>query len=259
MVKDSDGSYHYDLPVNGPDTYNFIFNIGSDSQKTGDIKDILCEPGKEALFDVNGKVWNTADGGSSGSGDAVGREANPDGSYTLIIPGVAFTNTATTQLNLQITKTDRVDDTKRLKDAEFTLQKKGTETSEKVITGEDGIALFKGIQRNTIYYLRETKAPLNYMTAGPWILDVGSDNATLYLATEDPEGTLVKSEETGTPLTATGTDPIVFSAAISDQSLGYELPQTGGMGTTLFYVLGGVLVLAAVVLLVTKKRMRSEN
>ena len=37
---------------------------------------------------------------------------------------------------------------------------------------------------------------------------------------------------------------------------GSTLPETGGMGTTLFYVLGGGLVLVAVVLLVTKKRMK---
>ena len=36
---------------------------------------------------------------------------------------------------------------------------------------------------------------------------------------------------------------------------GATLPETVGMGTTLFYILGGVLVLAAVVLLVTKRRM----
>jgi len=35
-------------------------------------------------------------------------------------------------------------------------------------------------------------------------------------------------------------------------------PSTGGMGTTLLYLAGGILVLAAVVLLVTKKRMASE-
>ena len=33
------------------------------------------------------------------------------------------------------------------------------------------------------------------------------------------------------------------------------LPSTGGIGTTIFYVVGGVLVLAAIILLVTKKRM----
>ena len=36
---------------------------------------------------------------------------------------------------------------------------------------------------------------------------------------------------------------------------GAELPSTGGIGTTIFYVLGGVLVVGAAVLLVTKKRM----
>lgn len=36
---------------------------------------------------------------------------------------------------------------------------------------------------------------------------------------------------------------------------GSELPSTGGMGTTIFYVLGGVLMAGAVVLLITKKRM----
>lgn len=40
---------------------------------------------------------------------------------------------------------------------------------------------------------------------------------------------------------------------------GTELPSTGGAGTTLFYVLGSILVLAAVVLLVTKKRMSAEG
>jgi LPXTG-motif cell wall-anchored protein len=38
---------------------------------------------------------------------------------------------------------------------------------------------------------------------------------------------------------------------------GSELPTTGGMGTTLFYVLGTVLVLGAGVLLITKKRMKN--
>ena len=37
--------------------------------------------------------------------------------------------------------------------------------------------------------------------------------------------------------------------------IGSELPSTGGIGTTVFYVCGGILLMAAVVLLVTKKRM----
>lgn len=44
-----------------------------------------------------------------------------------------------------------------------------------------------------------------------------------------------------------------------ENNTGAELPSTGGMGTTVFYVLGAVLVLGAVVLLVTKKRMNDAN
>ena len=37
-----------------------------------------------------------------------------------------------------------------------------------------------------------------------------------------------------------------------------ELPSTGGVGTTMFYIIGTALVLGAVVLLVTKKRMATK-
>ncbi len=40
-----------------------------------------------------------------------------------------------------------------------------------------------------------------------------------------------------------------------ENNTGAQLPSTGGIGTTIFYVVGGVLVLAAIILLVTKKRM----
>ena len=44
-----------------------------------------------------------------------------------------------------------------------------------------------------------------------------------------------------------------------ENNTGTELPSTGGMGTTIFYILGAVLVLGAVILLVTKKRMGSSE
>ena len=59
----------------------------------------------------------------------------------------------------------------------------------------------------------------------------------------------------GTASTATG----IAAITIANNS-GSTLPETGGIGTALFYIAGAVLVLAAVVLLVTKKRMRyAEN
>ena len=249
MKQDSGDDYVAELSVSGTGTYNYVFNNGSGKQ-TKDITNVPYAPGKEAVFNADGDVIsNTAAGGSSGSGDAVGHGSNSDGSYTLTIPGDAFTNTMTTQLNLQITKTDSVDASKLLEGAEFTLKEPGTEPPVKVTTGKDGIATFTGIRRNTTYYLYETQAPSNYMTAGPWILEVRDEDATLYPATEGENGTLTKSSETGTPLTVTGTDPKVLSVTVRDISWGYELPDTGGAGTTSYTVGGLALIFGAATLL----------
>lgn len=261
MTKDSDGYYHYDLPVTGTGTYNYIFNNNNSGQQTPDIKDIPYEPGKEAVFNFNGMVSNTATG-SSGSGDAVGHGSNSDGSYTLTIEGNAFTNHMTTQLNLQITKTDSADASTLLPGATFTLTKAGTENTEGSLTGttgENGIATFTGIQRGATYYLRETKAPSNYMTAGPWILEVRDEDATLYPATENPDGKLVKSGGTGTTLTATGTDSKVLELTIQDTLWGYELPDTGGAGTTSYTAGGLALIFGAATLLYSHCRRRKED
>lgn len=258
MTKESDSSYYYDLPVTGPGTYNYVFHNNS-GQQTKDIKDIPYEPGKEAVFNFDGIQSNTAAGGSSGSGDAVGRGSNLDGSYTLTIPGAAFTNTMTTRLDLQIVKTDSVDASKLLEGAKFTLKEQGQETSVEVTTQGDGIAAFTGIRRNTTYDLYETQAPSNYMTAGPWILVVRDEDATLYPATENPDGTLTQTGETGTPLTVTGTDPKVLSVTVRDISWGYELPDTGGAGTTSYTAGGLALIFGAATLMYIHCKRRKED
>lgn len=263
MTKDTtNDTYYYDLTVTGTGTYSYIFNnkIGDSGTQTKDITNVPYAPGKEAVFNADGSIQsNTAATGSSGSGDAVGHGSNSDGSYTLTIPGDAFTNTMTTQLNLQITKTDSADASTLLEGAEFTLKEPGTGTSVKVTTGKDGIALFSGIRRNTTYDLRETQAPSNYMTAGPWILEVRDEDATLYPATENPDGTLVKSGETGTTLDVSGTDPKVLSVTVRDISWGYELPDTGGAGTTSYTAGGLALIFGAATLLYSHCKRRKED
>lgn len=259
MTQGSDGYYVAELSVSGTGTYNYVFNNGSGKQ-TKDITNVPYAPGKEVRFDYETVIENTATG-SSGSGDAVGQGSNSDGSYTLTIEGNAFTNTMTTQLNLQITKTDSADASKLLEGAKFTLKEQGTENSMEVTTGKDGIALFSGIRRNTTYDLRETQAPSNYMTAGPWILEVGEDgSATLYPATEKAGGTLEKASNTGTALTVTtGTDSKVLELTIQDTLWGYKLPDTGGAGTTSYTAGGLALIFGAATLLYSHCRRRKED
>lgn len=265
MTKDTtDDTYYYDLNVTGTGNYNYIFNnkIGDSGTQTKDITNVPYAPGKEAVFSAYGDVVsNTAAPGSTGTGD-VSRGANADGSYTLTIPGDAFTNTMTTQLNLKITKTDSVDASKLLEGAKFTLKEQGTENSMEVTTDKDGIALFSGIRRNTTYDLRETQAPSNYMTAGPWILEVRDEDATLYPATENPDGTLEKASDTdtGTALTVTtGTDSKVLELTIQDTLWGYKLPDTGGAGTTSYTAGGLALIFGAATLLYSHCRRRKED
>ena len=128
-------------------------------------------------------------------------------------------------------------------------------------TDQNGIATFTGIQRGVTYYLRETKAPSNYMTAGPWILVVRDEDATLYPAREKSDGTLEKASDTdtGTTLTATGTDSKVLQLTIQDTLWGYELPDTGGAGTTSYTAGGLALIFGAATLLYSHCRRRKED
>lgn len=102
----------------------------------------------------------------------------------------------------------------------------------KVTTDNKGEAFFKGLANGT-YYLVETKAPAGY---NPLTAPV-----------------LVTVEGSSTDITK-----LSVTAEVENKT-GTTLPSTGGIGTTVFYVLGAVLVLGAVVLLVTKKRMNDAN
>lgn len=98
-------------------------------------------------------------------------------------------------------------------------------------TDENGVASFDGLADGT-YYLEETEAPAGYNKL------------------TQPVEVTVNGGDTESKLSVT--------AKVANNT-GALLPSTGGMGTTIFYVLGSVLVLAAVVLLVTKKRMSMKG
>ena len=55
-------------------------------------------------------------------------------------------------------------------------------------------------------------------------------------------------------------DELTYTTVITkvNNQSGTELPSTGGIGTTIFYVVGAILVVGAGVLLVVKKRMKDE-
>lgn len=104
-------------------------------------------------------------------------------------------------------------------------------------TNAQGKIKISGLDSDT-YYLREIKAPAGYNTLK-----------------EDVEVVITGATKAEGSATLTYTTVV---AEINNQS-GTELPSTGGMGTTVFYILGSVLVLGAAVVLVTRKRMKERN
>ena len=187
---------------------------------------------------------------------------NADGSYSLQIKDPAFTNTMTTPLALKIVKTDQDNAETRLPGAKFTLKKANGTTLSDATTDDKGIATFSGIEKGATYYLYETEPPKGYMTAGPWILEIEDNKGVYYQAKKNEDGTLVKTEDagTGTAFEVTSGDTIVLEMKISDQSWGYKLPDTGGLGTTGYRTGGLALVVSALAwkYILTKRRKEDE-
>ena len=113
----------------------------------------------------------------------------------------------------------------------------GTEDGEEMFSDENGQFNVKGLDAGT-YHLRETTTPKDY-SACP-------DTTIVISATHDVYNVSLSGESN------------LNNKIINKKAGGITLPSTGGIGTTLFYVIGGGLMVAAAVLLITKKRMENN-
>ena len=143
----------------------------------------------------------------------------------------------------------------RLKDNEdkdtntYRVAKTGeTGTVTEITTDATGKFTIKGLDADT-YYLTETAAPAGYNKLAAPIKVIIDNNGNVTYATK------------------TTADGEYGNAVAADASLGIKvlnqsgalLPSTGGIGTTIFYAVGSILVIGAAVLLVTKKRMSMKG
>ena len=115
-------------------------------------------------------------------------------------------------------------------------------------TSGEGNILIEGLNVGT-YYLEETEAPVGYnkLTKPIEVKITATSDATGVSETVEYKN----SSETSYTKATDATVKVLNKA-------GTQLPSTGGIGTTLFYVIGGGLMAVAAVLLVTKKRMNSK-
>jgi fimbrial isopeptide formation D2 family protein/LPXTG-motif cell wall-anchored protein len=127
--------------------------------------------------------------------------------------------------------------------------------SYEVTVGENGLVELDGLGAGE-YTITEIKAPDGYnLLSNPITLTVGFQAPATTSTTNLGKWTFTAKVGTAAMTEATGTMTGGELRIVNKQ--GSSLPTTGGIGTTIFYVLGTALVLAAGLMLVTRKRMRN--
>ena len=121
----------------------------------------------------------------------------------------------------------------------------GAEIISKIADGDNKARFnFTGLDAGT-YILRETTTPTGYNTCQ----DVTVEIAAAHYENTEREGVtkvhMIRDNKDTNQITI-------------ENNKGTLLPSTGGIGTTIFYVTGSIMVLGAAILLVVKKRMSAQ-
>ena len=256
-----------------------------------DLKDVLKDAGIEwkkgdkiytyykAVLNENAQVSNTAnttqnnpneawltyskDANQSGSGDNVTNDTAHDivyeWTYTFEaekvdeankpLPGATFKLTDANDTIIPLVAVTDLEKVTAITSATDTLYyrpaKVGEEGIENIVTTTTANKfVFIGLDDTKTYKLVEIDAPDDYTMAEPAKMVITN--------TYDTEGDEVKT------IGRTVDGKIANKATIVNNK-GTSLPSTGGIGTTLFYVIGGTLAAGAGVALIAKKRMKNEE
>lgn len=158
-----------------------------------------------------------------------------DGTFTETVP-TAETESKYVSTSVKYAKvTDTTEQTKMQK-----VTANGT-------TDANGLITFEGLGAGT-YYITElkTKSGYNLLTAPITVVITATPGTTSCTWTATMNGAPATFEENMVKLTV-------------ENNKGSVLPITGGIGTTIFYVIGGLLVCGAVVMAITKKKLSVED
>jgi fimbrial isopeptide formation D2 family protein/LPXTG-motif cell wall-anchored protein len=169
-------------------------------------------------------------------------DVSATGDYWKLKDG-SFTTTDPTDSSADSTKYESTD-IKYAKTTTSTLKGSGqSDVNIQAMVGTDGYIVFQGLGAGN-YTLTETTVPALYNAITPIDFEISAAptataaNWTIAGFTADTDNTYQKTIE---------------------NRKGSILPTTGGIGTKLFYIIGGMLVAGSVIILVTKKRMSAKE
>lgn len=231
-----------------------------------DVKAYGASTGTQVVVEYNATLDDTANIGSKGNPNEVylkftnnpnntgdGTAKPDDTGETPKDKNIVFT--------YKVTANKITSDNKALKGAAFELFKKNadgtykslgvvgaTKNEEGEYVADENTTSFSWTGIDDGYYkLVEVVTPTGYNSIADIEFTV---TATHDVESDDPTLTSLTGDDLFTGEVSTG----ALSANIVNRT-GTELPSTGGMGTTIFYVLGTILVLGAAIMLITKRRM----
>lgn len=184
---------------------------------------------------------------------------NPRGNGTGTTP---WDNVIVFTYKVVVNKVDQ--DIHRLEGAEFTLTKKinGADDFVQTMTidaGNKALFTLSGLDDGE-YTLTETVTPANYNTISPITFTVNAAHEIEWdsISTRDNVLTSLSGDKKVGEITFSVDKTAGTLTTNVINKIGTTLPGTGGIGTTIFYVIGGGLMVAAAILLITKKRMENH-
>lgn len=133
----------------------------------------------------------------------------------------------------------------------------GTTITFTEAVNDNGKAFFVGLPAGT-YTITESTVPAGYNPIDPITVVLDCTLPTSIDGDATWSGTYKVGSGAAQNLGTDAEGDNVLTFTVENQK-GNVLPETGGIGTTIFYVVGGVLVAAAGILLVTKKRMNNAE
>lgn len=190
-------------------------------------------------------------------------EVNPSNKYNVTCvtseDGKLTTITNTAKAKWEIVKVSSNSNDVKLEGAAFTLtDTKNPATTYTGTSESGGVVTWKDADNNDVsmipegtYTLKETTAPGNYaLSEDTWTITVGKDGSLTVTNASGNPVECATTEETDANGNKTGV--VIYSYYFKNTPM-YELPSTGGIGTY-WYTIGGMLMMAAALVLYRKKK-----